>query len=69
MTDQEPTQTDTTPQDAAYHQAAQRQYHRTIDIRTPIDLALYGELLTLITDRWPGAKLTRDGIYVPEDPQ
>lgn len=39
---------------------------RTIRIETPIDAVLYVELLALITERWPRARLAYGGIYVPE---
>lgn len=50
--------------EAAYR-SQQNKALRTIHIRTPMELGLYGELLTLITTRWPDATLTRDGIYIP----
>lgn len=56
----------TDPIDIGEPRPATREYLRTVRIGMPIDFALYGELITLISTRWPDAKLTRDGIHIPE---
>lgn len=59
--------TERTRAHADYTASAQEDTLRTIRIALPMDAKLYGELLTLITDRWPGSKLAHGGIYIPEE--
>lgn len=54
--------------DARYAAAAREDELRTIRIGLPLDAKLYGQLLTLITDRWPGSTLAGGGIRIPEHP-
>lgn len=46
---------------------------RRIRIGLPMDAALFGEVMTLITDRWPGTTVTGDGhhftLQLPPEPE
>lgn len=53
---------------ARYHSALHTQQARTIRIDADgLDAGIYVELLRMITDRWPKAKLSGGGIAVPEE--